>query len=351
MASKYFFFGFLLCLILVPITKVIAIKLKITDKPDKRKQHNKPKPLLGGLAVYLSIFLIYQVYASFQLAQSVLNIWLLGLALVIVGIIDDAFDMSSYLKLFFQLVISYLAASILGGIDSISFFGITLYFSNFIGILVITGWIVVLINAFNLIDGLDGLATGSGIISFGTILIMAMLNNNFSEVVLFSIYIGVLLGFLFYNFYPSTIFLGDAGSMFIGYSIAILSTTQYKTVTFTSLSLLLLVAFLPVLDTILSFLRRRVNKVKVFKADNLHFHHRLLRHGYSHQVAVLIMYAFMIIYSIFAIIFTFGTPAIKAGLIVVVFITTIIIFEKFYLLSNRHTYVLNFFAKLFGRKK
>lgn len=350
MPIKYFFLSFVICLALVPFVKKLAVKLNVMDKPNARKQHLVAKPLLGGLAVYFGTFLSYMIYVSFRSSRETVLLWGIGFLLVLMGIYDDKYDLNAFVKLFFQLLIAFLAAYVIGGIARIDIYSYTIYLSTFNGIIAMTLWIVALINAFNLIDGLDGLSAGAGLISFATIVIVSILGGNTSNMVMLLIFCGSLLGFLFYNFYPATIFLGDAGAMFIGFAIAIISTNEYKTVTTTSMVLIFLIAFLPVMDTILSFVRRKINGEKVFKADALHFHHRLLRQGYSQQQAVLIMYSFMIIYASVAILIsTSSSLEFKLFLIFSLFCLTIFIVEKFYLLSRRHAYFTKLFIKMFSR--
>ncbi len=344
MNSIFLLVAFIVALIYVPIIKWVAIKTNTVDIPNNRKMHQKPKPLLGGVAVFLSIVTVYGFYLKWQIPVQVYQMFTYAFILLVLGIIDDKYDLKAWYKLIGQIIVAVLTTKQLGGISSIEIYGISLYFTHVQGLIIEAVWFIVLINAFNLIDGLDGLATGTGILSFVTMLIIALMNNDMNNVVLFYIIIGSLMGFLFYNFYPSTIFLGDAGAMVIGYFVAILSINNYKTVTVTSLIFLMLIVFLPILDVLLSFVRRKVNGGDAFKADSLHFHHRLMRRGYSHQQTVLIMYGFMLIYVIGAILISI-TKLVKIKIMIFIglIIITIIIVEKFYLLSDHYAY----FSKAF----
>ncbi len=339
MNSIFLLVAFVAALIYVQIVKWITNKTNIVDMPNERKMHVKPKPLLGGLAIFLSIATVYGFYLKWQIPKETLQIFFYAFLLLIIGIIDDKYDMKAWHKLIGQLFIAVLTTQLLGGISTIEVYGVSFYFTEIQAMLIEILWIVVLINAFNLIDGLDGLATGTGILSFVTMLVIAFLTNDTNNVVLFYIIIGSLMGFLFYNFYPSTIFLGDAGAMVIGYFVAILSINNYKTVTVTSLIFLMLTVFLPILDVILSFIRRKVNGGGAFKADALHFHHRLMRRGFSHQQTVLIMYGFMLVYVVGAILISmFKVVKYKFAIFVLLIIMTIIIIEKFYLLSDKYAF-------------
>lgn len=338
---KYYIISFVLALIIIFIFKKIAFKFNIVDKPNERKVHEQPKPLLGGLSIYLSIFLTYSYYINFQYNDNSLILLIGGFALVIVGLYDDFYDMKAYYKLFFQILIAGLSSYLMGGIDKIEIYNsYPIILQPWQGILVQTIWVVALINAFNLIDGLDGLSSGMGIISLTTLLIMTMINQDSTSIILILIVIGSLLGFLYYNFYPSSIFLGDSGSMFLGYVIALISIDGYKTVTLTSTMLLLLIAFMPFLDVFLAIVRRKKNKQKAFAADSLHFHHRLLRKGFTHTKAVLILYTIMVLYAIAAIsleLIVYTTY--KLIILIILIFTTIFIFEQLYLLSDKYAYV------------
>ncbi len=344
MNSIFMLVAFIVTLVYVPIVKWVAVKTNIVDVPNGRKMHSKPKPLLGGLAIFASISTVFAFSLKWQITSETKSIFIYAAILLVIGIIDDKYDIKAWYKLIGQLIIAMLTARLLGGISSIEIYGVSLYFNQVQGMIVETLWFVVLINAFNLIDGLDGLATGTGILSFVTMLVVALLGNDMNNVVLLYIIIGTLMGFLFYNFYPSTIFLGDAGSMVIGYFVAILSINNYKTVTMTSLIFLLLIVFLPVLDVTLSFIRRKLNGGDAFKADALHFHHRLMRRGFSHQQTVLIMYGFMLIYVVGAIVLTlFKQVKYKIIIFCFLIILTIYIIERFYLLSDRYAFTSKIF--------
>ncbi len=343
----YFYtMSFVLTLIIIFFIKKIAFKLNIVDKPNHRKVHQKPKALLGGVGIFLAMVLTYSSFVNYNFSSNSIVIIFLSLALVLVGLYDDIKDMKAIYKLFFQLLIAFLTSLFLGGIQRIEVYNFVFVFPAYMGILIQTVWLVALINAFNLIDGLDGLSAGVGAISLVSLLVLSLVNNDITSVTITLIIIGSLLGFLFYNFNPSTIFLGDSGSMFIGYIIGVISMNSYKTVTLTSTMLLLLIAFMPFLDVFLAIIRRKANKQRAFEADSLHFHHRLMRKGYSHTQAVLMLYLVMGMYTITAILLELlSTSTLKLFLILIVFVLTIFIFEKLYLLSDKHAYVTKFFRK------
>lgn len=343
----YYIISFALTFSLIYIIQKFAIKFNIVDKPNERKVHEKPKALLGGLALYIGIVLTYLMYMNFIVTKQNISIILLSFFLVIVGVIDDVFDLRAIVKLMFQVIVAFLTAYTMGGIEGIEVYGISIHFNIYFAILIEALWIVALVNAFNLIDGLDGLCSGIGLLSFLSLLLLSVMNSDITSVSIILIIIGAMLAFLYYNFYPSTIFLGDAGSMFIGYLIAIISMESYKTVTLTSMMLLLLISFMPFLDVFLAILRRKRNKQKAFQADALHFHHRLMLKGYSHMNAVLIMYLIMFVYILFALLLEItANVEVKITLTIGLCIITIFIFEKLYLLSDKYAYLTKTLKKI-----
>lgn len=331
--------SFAIVMILVPVLKKFAIKFNITDSPNRRKIHETPKPLLGGFAIYCGVFISYLFYIDFTFVLADMYIWFFGIILVILGVIDDKNDIKAVYKLIGQVIVALLTAILLGGINVISIGDMSIIFPQWFGILVEMVWIVALINAFNLIDGLDGLSSGIALISLIILWIIMYVTGENATMIYIVIMIGALLGFLYYNFYPSEIFLGDAGSMFIGYYIGVMSIDKYKTATFTTSIILLLVVAIPLLDILLAIVRRRANNQKVFTADALHFHHRLLRHGLSHQQAVLIMYAITGIYGIEALIISFGSTQLIMYSLPVISIITILVIEYLYMLSDKYTVI------------
>ena len=329
--------SFILMMLMVPLIKKIAYKTNYIDVPKGRKIHKKPIPLLGGLSIFLSFNIICLLFINNINLEFYNKVTLGSFLILLLGLYDDKFDMRAILKLICQVIIAFIVAYKLGGIDSIQIHNLVIDFNFLQGVLFQAIWIVVLLNAFNLIDGLDGLATGSSIIAISSILIVSLIRNDFSNISLMLILIVILLGFLIYNFPPASIFLGDCGSMLLGYYVAMFSFFSYKSVTVTSISFLILIAFLPLIDTILAFIRRKINKVSPFKADALHMHHRLLRKGYNKKQSVLIIYGIMLFYSICSIIISFVNIFGKILILISIIIFTIFVIEKFYLLSDKYS--------------
>lgn len=285
----------ILSLILTPIVRIIALKLNIVDIPNQRKVHKKPIPRIGGLAIYISF--IIGVLLNYRLLNNHLRGFILGsIIIAICGILDDIYSLSYRTKLLFQTI----AASVLIyndiAITAVSLLPTKTSHLYSIGVLSIPLtllWVIGITNAFNLIDGLDGLACGVSIISSTCLVIIAISTGNAPVALMLCILIGSCLGFLPYNFNPAQIFMGDSGSLFLGFSLAALSiqgTMKYAA----TLALIIpaLVIGLPLYDTITTILRRIRHKQPIMLPDKGHFHHRWLQIGLTHRQVVLLGYLF-----------------------------------------------------------
>ncbi|KAA0566129.1 glycosyltransferase family 4 protein [Rossellomorea aquimaris] len=296
---------FLLTLGITPFVKKFAYKVGATDQPNVRKVHQKIMPRLGGLAIYIGFiagFLILRPDDPYAGAI------ILGSAVILLtGMADDIFDLSPRLKLLGQLTAAFTV--VLGGVQ-IEFinlpFGGVLEFGMF-SIPITILWIVGITNAINLIDGLDGLAAGVSTIGLATIGFMAMLKGDVFVMSLALILIVSTLGFLYFNFHPAKIFMGDTGALFLGYMIAVLSMLGFKNVTMISLIVPLIILGVPISDTFFAIIRRIVNKSPLSAPDKSHLHHCLLRIGFTHKQTVIIIYAIAAMFSLAAIIFSMST--------------------------------------------
>lgn len=352
MLIQYFLTAFFLVLIIVPICKFIAFKFNIVDVPSEaRKIHTGAKPYLGGVAVYFGAFITYLIYIKGNINFDNMVIWVLGGLLVAIGVYDDAKGIRAFKKLALQFAIAFLTCIYIPGFTQLNLGPVLVNFTTWQAVFIQSIWIVTLINAFNLIDGLDGLSSGLATISLSFLWIVMQSTGILVGDIYVIIMIGSLLAFLYYNFYPSTIFLGDAGSMFIGYYIGVITLSQYKSFTMTTTGILVLVAFIPLLDIMLAMLRRRANKQKIFSADALHFHHRLMRHGLGHPQAVLLMYGIMTVYACGSLIMTTTDGQYTTITIVALSIFTWLVIEYFYMLGDRFTIIKKNINRFKQRKK
>lgn len=292
-------------IILTPIVKKIAIKIGAIDKPNHRKVHKNIMPRLGGLAIYFSFIIGILVLRPND--EFTMPILLGSLVIIITGVLDDLLELSAKMKLLGQL----LAASI------VVFAGVNIEFINlpfdgqlqfgYLSIPITILWIVGITNAINLIDGLDGLAAGVSSIALITISLMAFIKQDVFTMSMALIVLGSTLGFLFYNFHPAKIFMGDTGALFLGYIISVLSLLGFKNVTFISLVIPVIILGVPISDTFFAIIRRIVHKKPLSAPDKSHLHHCLLRLGYSHRQTVLIIYAIAAMFALAAVIFSMAT--------------------------------------------
>ena len=317
-----FVLAFVVTFVTTPYTIKIAKKVGAVDIPkDERRMHKKSMPKFGGPAVILG-FLVSTIYLLIVMSmEKTINLFgleeywkkLLGF-LVGIGIIsafcvvDDIKTIKPITKLIGQ-VLAGIAAVIAG----IRIEGVTLPFLNFpemhqvTSVILTIAWVVIVTNAINLIDGLDGLSSGISVISAVSLLIIFVLNgSSMVSVILITALAGALVGFLPFNFSPAKTFIGDTGSNFLGYALAIISILgSAKTYTAAVIVLPLIVLGLPIFDTLFAIIRRiiRGKSIKaVFKADKGHLHHKLVARGYNQKQAVLILYGISAIFGIFAVI-------------------------------------------------
>ena len=280
----------LFVMLFMPIIKRIAVYVGALDIPDKRKVHSTPIPRLGGLGIYAGFVLGYMLFGH----QSVqMNSILIGSFIIILtGMIDDMKPIPAKYKFLGQLAAA-LIIPFYGGIvlRDVSAVGIYINF----GILsypLTAFFIVAAINCVNLIDGLDGLAGGISAIYFLTIGIISLVqkNTNGLDTILTFIMLGSTLGFLKHNFNPASIFMGDSGSMFLGYMIAVIALLGYKNVTFTSFIVPIFLLAIPILDTAFAILRRFINHKPISMPDKNHLHHQFLKKNFSQRRTVLTIY-------------------------------------------------------------
>ena len=319
---------FISSLILVPIIKKVAIHINAMDIPNERKVHTKPMPRLGGLAIFLSFLLGYILFG--QITVQMISILIGGFILIILGICDDINAIKARYKFIVQ-VIAALVVVFYGNIylPSISAFGLNINFGLW-GYPLAVLFIVAIINAINLIDGLDGLAAGTCSIFYLTVSIIAFFLERLNglDVILCLIMLGSTLGFLIYNYPPASIFMGDTGSMFLGFMIAVIALLGYKAATVTSLIVPIIILFLPILDTIFAIIRRILKGENIGKPDKSHIHHQLLKLNKSTKKTVLMMYAFNILCSSISIFYALGDNHLAIILYIVLIVITVILIFK-----------------------
>jgi UDP-GlcNAc:undecaprenyl-phosphate GlcNAc-1-phosphate transferase len=279
-------------------TTAVAYGLKATPVYG-RHTHTKPLPRLGGIAICVTFMSAAFAYVPLsRILHTSFSVWsYLGILVpVLLIFLMGAYDDIKPLKPKSKIAVQACAAILL----YVAGFGIhyfsTLFGGRPIGVVldlpVTVFWVLLLTNAFNLIDGLDGLAAGSALISAVAVLAVCLLGHNVLITYLVVVLLGAILGFMPYNFYPASIFMGDSGSLFIGFLLSALAMAAVQDgVTNAGVAIPVLAFGLPILDVTLAVLRRLVRRHPVFRGDTDHIHHKLLRRGLSHRQAVLVLYA------------------------------------------------------------
>lgn len=275
--------------ICTPLVRTLAVKIGAIDAPDARKVHQVSIPRLGGLAIYIG-YMVSLLY-SVKDISSVKGLLIGSVILVAVGIWDDVKQIGPKTKLLGQIVAALMLPIFDNAIHFISI-GDHMLYLEYLSIPLTVFWIVGFTNIVNLIDGLDGLAAGISLIACIAICIVTLQMGQVDLACITLALAGAACGFLRYNFNPAKIFMGDTGSMLLGYTMAAISVMgSVKTAATVGLVVPVIVLGLPILDTLFAIVRRRINGRPVFQPDKGHLHHRLLAMGLTQKQAVLLMYA------------------------------------------------------------
>jgi len=321
---------------ITPLLCKLAPRLGAVDRPDERKIHLVLMPRLGGLAIYSGFLFAFLMLGYYQ--ETYLGLVLGGTFITLMGAVDDIKGLSPRLKLAGQII----AAAIL------VVFGVRVEFltNPFDGVFLLgklaipvtVFWIVGVTNALNLVDGLDGLAAGTSFIAAVTIAAVAWLHGETVVAALSLVLAASVLGFLPYNFHPARIFMGDSGSMFLGFNLAALATIGLtKSATVISLFIPVVILGLPILDTFFAITRRFLNHKPIFSPDNGHLHHRLLAQGLNQRQAVIVIYLVNACLGGSAVLLSILTTA--QGMIILAALAVLILigFNKLGILGSRRT--------------
>lgn len=315
-----FIITLMLSLIITPMIIKLAHKLNFVDQPGERKINTRVVATAGGTAIYLAFMIPLRFFMPAN--ETITGIIIGGTFMLVLGLIDDKFELSAPIKF---------GAQIIGALILI-YFGIKINFiTNPFGGFIYLGvytvpftvfWIVSIINTINLIDGLDGLAAGVSIIAVLTLFAVALQEAQIIAPMLAVLLAGSCLGFLKYNFNPAEIFMGDTGSMFIGYIIAAVSITgALKSAAAVTIFVPMLALAVPILDTTFAIIRRVFNDRPIGEADHGHIHHRLLAIGLNQKQAVISVYLISSLLGTIA----FVINGIKFDQALIVFISVILV--------------------------
>ncbi|QDQ01351.1 undecaprenyl/decaprenyl-phosphate alpha-N-acetylglucosaminyl 1-phosphate transferase [Lysinibacillus fusiformis] len=350
--------AFVASILLTPLVKRLAFRIGAVDAPNYRKVHAKIMPRLGGLAIFLAFLIgVAMLYPYLINALPRLKISEYGLIAIIIGatiivatgVVDDMREISAKAKMLGQLIAALIVIFV-GGIQiefiNLPFFG-ELDF-GFLSIPLTILWIVGITNAINLIDGLDGLAAGVSSIALITLAGMAIIMNNMFVLAIAAILAVATIGFLFYNFHPAKIFMGDTGALFLGFMISVLALLGFKNVTVISFIIPVIMLGVPISDTFFAIIRRVRMKKKWSDPDKSHLHHRLLDMGFTHRQTVLIIYGIAMMFGLAAIIFSMA-KLWGAILLVAVILTAIEIFVEVIGLAGKNYKPLLNFVRIFNK--
>ena len=294
----------------------------------ERHVHRAPLPRLGGVAIFLAFSVSLSAWLVLSLAfprlldglapATILRIYVPACLIFCLGIYDDLRGAGPYLKFAVQAIAAVMLFA--GGMRVLN---LPVIFGShslpwFAGLPLTVLWVVAVTNAFNLIDGLDGLAAGSALFSTLVFFVVSLVDHSWLGSLMSVTLAGAILGFLRFNFNPATIFLGDSGSLFIGFMLSALALAgAQKAPTFVAVAIPVVSFGLPILETLLSVLRRLIGGRPIFTADREHIHHKLLQMGFSHRQVVIVLYAVSAIFAMLSLFLLWPTGS-TLGLVLAV---------------------------------
>ncbi|MGE4272114.1 MAG: glycosyltransferase family 4 protein [Desulfitobacterium sp.] len=332
-----FILTFAIALIVAIFATPLSMKLGqlwgAIDYPGGRRVHKTPVPRIGGIAIYAAFWVAVIFMGNWD--RGIWGLFFGSTIIMLVGVVDDIFNLRPLVKLVWQIVAAAVLLFFGFSMNKISlpFMDKPLDFAaiglGWLGLVLVVIWIVGLVNTVNISDGLDGLAAG---ICFEAALLLcwsAFRINEFTEAHLTLALAGAALGFLFFNFHPARVFMGDSGSMFLGYIIGGISIMGLlKTATILGLVFPLLVLGMPLTDMTFAIIRRKVRGLSIAKADRGHLHHRLLDAGLSQRQAVLLLYGMSGCFGIAAVFGALGSWILAAALLIADFALLLIILMR-----------------------
>jgi UDP-GlcNAc:undecaprenyl-phosphate GlcNAc-1-phosphate transferase len=323
-------------LALTPWLRRFCERYRLVDEAsDGRRVHQRAVPRLGGIAIFLSVLIALSVLGLVNnlLTQAlrpdlreIFAFLICGFLVLLLGIYDDLRGANAAVKFTGLAAVTVLFYSLGGRIEHLSvpfIGGVNLH--PVVGFLLTMVWVVGIANAFNLIDGVDGLATGSALFSSLVLLTVSLLQEKAMVAVCALVLTGALAGFLRYNFNPASIFLGDSGSLFVGFSLAALSILgSQKASTAVAVAIPILAFGLPVVDTGVAIARRFVSGKPIFQGDREHIHHMLLQRGWSQRRVALVLYGVSAVFGLLAMLFVNSGSSLTAVVLFVVGVAVVI---------------------------
>lgn len=315
-----FILAFLIAMAFSPIAIKVAYKIGAIDVPkDGRRMHTHAMPRFGGLAIYMGTMCSMMAFLTYD--RQIVGVMIGGTLMYILGVIDDLKNLPAKVKFVGQIAIACLMYAWGLRIDFLTNFfgeGNLVFAGGPVAVVLTVIWIVGITNTVNLIDGLDGLAAGTSAISALCLAYVAYIFGQYLPAAAFLALAGGILGFLPFNFYPAKIFMGDGGSLFLGFMLSALSIVGLtKGAAVIAFSVPVFVLGLPIFDTAFAIFRRLMNHRPIMEADRGHLHHRLMNLGYGQRRATLMLYGLSAIVGISAVMFSRNLNVEGTGLVAI----------------------------------
>lgn len=304
---------FLIPLVLTPLIRFLAFHIGAVDNPNARRINKVPMPSSGGLGILIAFLVgtlilmpIITVRNHYFMSyfDYILPVTIGGLIVSMTGFIDDIFELkprSKMLGIILGALVVWAFTDYRFDSFKIPFGGPMLYFGPVFSFFLTVLWIVAITNAINLIDGLDGLVCGVSVISLTTMGLISyffLFDSNLYTTLTIFLLIAAIAGFFPYNYNPAIIYLGDTGALFIGFMIGVLSLQGLKNSTAVAVITPVIILGVPILDTFVAIIRRKLSGRPATEADKMHLHHRLLAMGFTHRGAVLVVYGIAMVFSL-----------------------------------------------------
>lgn len=345
-----------LSVIATPLVRFLSFKIGAVDNPNARRINKIPMPTAGGLAVFIAFStsvlwflpsIIKHLNVDGVYFHYVLPLVVAGGIIIVTGLIDDVKELKPLPKLsgiLIAAVIIWVWTDFRFDHFKIPFGGPLLHFPSWLSFLLTVLWIVAITNAVNLIDGLDGLVSGVSIISLTTMGIVSYFflhdSNIFLPLTIFILVVSIA-GFLPYNYHPAIIYLGDTGALFIGFMIGVLSLQGLKNSTAVAVVTPMIILGVPITDTVVAIIRRSLSGKKIYEADRMHLHHRLLSMGLTHRGTVLVIYAISFIFSLTSLLLNVSSRLGGVLLMIFLLLGVLILSEMIGIFGENRTPLLN----------
>ncbi len=346
----YFVLPACLSVAFVPLVKKFGLDLEIYAEENKRTVHHGKIVRIGGVAIFLAFNIALAYF--FRADQTINGVMLGGIIVFITGLVDDMIDLKPKVKLLFQCLAAVVAMAV-GGISLEAIYlplGITIKLGA-VNLLITFFWLIGVTNAINLIDGLDGLSSGICMIVLFTISIIAYQMMRIDIWMMSIILAGSIVGFWIFNFHPASIFMGDCGALYLGFMIACFSLMGFKTATVITLGFPIMVLFVPISDTLIAIVRRKLRGEKFDVADRGHMHHVLMyRLNLGHLKAVLVLYVVTFLFSVDALI-TYKNEKLGMILLIILLFFFDLFIEFTGMVNGKYHPLLTLAHKVFGWPK